>query len=70
MRNLIFLRRTPPENPSCIVAHLIGHIGDIVVAVPALVALREGYPDSRLILFTFAGHSKQDLAGARNASGR
>lgn len=65
LRNLVFLRRTPPPDPECIVAHLIGHIGDIVVAIPALVALRERYPESRLILFTSAGHSKQGLAGAR-----
>lgn len=64
-RNLVFLRRQPPREPQCIVAHLIGHIGDIVVAVPALVALRERYPGCRLVLLTSAGHSKLGLAGAR-----
>jgi ADP-heptose:LPS heptosyltransferase len=64
-RNLIFLRRTPPPNPRCIVAHLIGNIGDIVVAIPALVALRERYPESRLVLFTSAGESGKRLAGAK-----
>ncbi|HEX8493358.1 MAG TPA: glycosyltransferase family 9 protein [Pyrinomonadaceae bacterium] len=64
-RNLIFLRRTPPPEPKCIVAHLIGNIGDIVVAIPALVALRERYPESRLVLFTSAGESGKRLAGAK-----
>lgn len=64
-RNLIFLRRTPTPNPKCIVAHLIGNIGDIVVAIPALVALRERYPESRLVLFTSAGESGKRLAGAK-----
>ncbi|HEV7842125.1 MAG TPA: hypothetical protein VGO69_00435, partial [Pyrinomonadaceae bacterium] len=64
-RNLIFLRRTPPPNPQCVVAHLIGNIGDIVVAIPALIALRERYPESRLVLFTSAGERGKGLAGAR-----
>lgn len=64
-RNLIFLRRTPAPNPKCIVAHLIGNIGDIVVAIPALVALRERYTESRLVLFTSAGESGKRLAGAK-----
>lgn len=64
-RNLLFLRRTPPREPRCIVAHLIGNIGDIVVAIPALVALRERYPESRLILFTSAGERGKQLAGAK-----
>ena len=64
-RNLIFLRRRPPLNPQRIVAHLIGNIGDIVVAIPALVALRERYPESRLILFTSAGERDKRLAGAK-----
>jgi ADP-heptose:LPS heptosyltransferase len=64
-RNLIFLRRKPTNNPRCIVAHLIGNIGDIVVAIPSLVALRQRYPESRLILFTSAGERGKGLAGAK-----
>jgi ADP-heptose:LPS heptosyltransferase len=64
-RNLVFLRSQPPRHPKCIVAHLIGNIGDIVVAIPALVALRERYPESRLILFTSAGERDKRLAGAK-----
>jgi ADP-heptose:LPS heptosyltransferase len=65
VRNLLFLRRTPPRHPKCVVAHLIGNIGDIVVAIPALIALRERYPESRLILFTSAGARGKKLAGAK-----
>jgi ADP-heptose:LPS heptosyltransferase len=65
LRNMLFLRRTPPRAPRCVVAHLIGNIGDIVVAIPALMALRERYPESRLILFTSAGTRGRGLAGAR-----
>ncbi len=64
-RSLIFLRRTPPPEPKCIVAHLIGNIGDIVVAIPALIALRKRYPQSRLVLFTSAGEKGKGLAGAK-----
>lgn len=64
-RNLIFLRWLPPRDPKCIIAHLIGNIGDIVVAIPALIALRERYPESRLILFTSAGERNKKLAGAK-----
>ena len=64
-RSLIFLRRTPPVAPRCIVAHLIGNIGDIVVAIPALIALRKRYPESRLVLFTSAGEKGKGLAGAK-----
>lgn len=64
-RNLVFLRSRPPRNPKCIVAHLIGNIGDVVVAIPALIALRERYPESRLILFTSAGERDKRLAGAK-----
>jgi ADP-heptose:LPS heptosyltransferase len=65
LRNVLFLRLTPPRAPRCVVAHLIGNIGDIVVAIPALIALRERYPESRLILFTSAGTRGKNLAGAR-----
>lgn len=64
-RNAVFLRRRLPRAPKCVVAHLIGNIGDIVVAVPALVALRERFPESRLILLTSAGARGRGLAGAK-----
>ena len=65
MRNVVFLRRKAPRDPRCVVAHLIGNVGDIVVAIPALVALRRRYPESRLVLFTSAGEKGKGLAGAR-----
>lgn len=64
-RDLLFLRRTPPPRPACVVAHLVGNVGDVVVAVPALLALRARYPESRLILFTSAGARGQQMAGAQ-----
>jgi ADP-heptose:LPS heptosyltransferase len=64
-RDLLFLRRQAPRDPERIVVHLIGNVGDIVVAIPALVALRERYPESRLILFTSAGERERNLVGAK-----
>src|SRR5216110_1507974 len=65
MRAVIFFRPQPPRNPSRIVVHLIGNVGDVVVAIPALIALRQRYPESRIVLFTSAGESAKNLAGAR-----
>jgi ADP-heptose:LPS heptosyltransferase len=62
---LLFQRARPPRNPARIVVHLIGNVGDIVVAIPALMALRERYPDSRLTLFTSAGERAKNLVGAK-----
>src|ERR1041385_4223081 len=64
MRMLLFLRLRPPLNPDRIVVHLVGNVGDIVVAVPAVIALRHRYPQSQLILFTSAGHRQKNFAGA------
>jgi ADP-heptose:LPS heptosyltransferase len=66
MRVLLFLRLRPPLNPKRIAVHLIGNVGDIVIAIPALIALRERYPESYLMLFTSAGHRDKNLAGAYN----
>jgi len=41
--------------PRRVVVHLIDNIGDIVVAVPALMALRARYPEARLTLLTSPG---------------
>ena len=62
---LLFLRARPPRNPARIVVHLIGNVGDIIVAIPALMALRERYPNSRLTLFTSAGERAKNLVGAK-----
>jgi hypothetical protein len=47
-RDLLFLPQRPPEHPRTVVVHLVGNVGDITVALPALRALRDRYPDSRL----------------------
>ncbi|HEX8707836.1 MAG TPA: glycosyltransferase family 9 protein [Pyrinomonadaceae bacterium] len=65
LRAVLFLRLRPPLNPGCVVVHLIGNVGDVLVAVPALMALRERYPQSRLVLLTSAGPSGSGHAGAR-----
>ncbi|MBD0370049.1 MAG: glycosyltransferase family 9 protein [Pyrinomonadaceae bacterium] len=65
-RDLLFLRLCPPCNPERIAVHLIGTVGDIVVSVPALMALRERYPESRIVLFTSAGGLESGHAGARD----
>jgi heptosyltransferase-1 len=64
LRALLFLGTRPPANTQRIIVHLIGNVGDIVVAIPALIALRERYPDSQLVLFTSAGHRDRNLVGA------
>jgi ADP-heptose:LPS heptosyltransferase len=66
MRDLLFLRLSPPRAPRCIAVHLIGTVGDIVVSIPALIALRGRYPESRIVLFTSAGGRESGHAGARD----
>lgn len=51
----LFLRDPRRVAPERVVVHLIGNIGDIVVAVPALMALRARYPDAHLTLLTSPG---------------
>lgn len=63
-RDLLFLWRRPPERPRTVVVHLVGNMGDITVALPALRALRDRYPDSRLVLVTSPGPSGRP--GARD----
>jgi ADP-heptose:LPS heptosyltransferase len=48
--------------PGCVVVHLIGNIGDIIVAVPALMALRQRFPAARLVLLSSPG--KRGAPGA------
>ena len=63
-RFALFLRDKPPRNPRGIIVHLVGNIGDIVVAIPTLVALRERYPHARITLLTCRG--ADHLPGARD----
>lgn len=56
----------PPKN---ILIYRIGNIGDIVCSVPALIAIRRTYPESRITLLTSPGNegalgAKELLTGA------
>lgn len=51
------------KNPKKICIYRIGNIGDIVCAIPAIIAIRRGYPDARITLLTSAG--QKDLSGAK-----
>src|SRR5438067_13800437 len=70
IRAVVFLRLQPPREPARSVVHLIGNVGDIVVATPSLIALRERYPTSRLVLITSAGERKKKLVGAEDLLAR
>jgi ADP-heptose:LPS heptosyltransferase len=62
LRTALFPLGRPPRDPRTVVVHLVGNIGDIVVATPALIALRTRFPRARLVLVTSPGPS--GLAGA------
>lgn len=51
------------RNPKKICIYRIGNIGDMVCAVPALIAIRRGYPDAQITLLTSPG--KRNLSGAK-----
>lgn len=48
-------RAEDAPDPRRVVVHLIGNVGDIVVAIPALIALRERWPDADLTFLTSPG---------------
>ena len=54
-RNVLFLRLLPPSRPETIVIHIRGNVGDMVVAVPAIRAVRKHFPASKLLLLTSTG---------------
>ena len=62
LRSTMFPFGGPPRDPKSVVVHLVGNIGDIVVATPALAALRRRFPGARLTLVTSAG--RRGLVGA------
>jgi ADP-heptose:LPS heptosyltransferase len=62
-RNVLFWRRCPPSHPRSIAIHLVGNIGDIVVAIPSLVAIRKRYPRARITLLTSRGDDHLPGAG-------
>jgi len=48
--------------PERVLVHLVGNLGDVVVAVPALMALRARYPKARLTLVSSPG--RRGMPGA------
>jgi heptosyltransferase-3 len=64
LSGLLFPGRRLPEMINHIVVYRVGNIGDTVVAIPALVALRERFPAAKITLITSAGNP--DLPGAED----
>jgi heptosyltransferase-2 len=64
LRSALFPFGELPRDPARVVVHLVGNIGDIVVAIPALMSLRKRFPRARLTLVTSPG--KRGLAGAKD----
>jgi ADP-heptose:LPS heptosyltransferase len=46
--NCIFARNVRPENPGSIFIGLIGGVGDLVLAAPSVVALKEKFPSATI----------------------
>lgn len=51
--------------PKRILVHRYGNVGDVVVAVPALAALRLRFPNAYIVLLTSPGSEKWNLPGAK-----
>ncbi|MEK7555439.1 MAG: glycosyltransferase family 9 protein [Patescibacteria group bacterium] len=47
------------KSPKKICIYRIGNIGDIICAIPAMIAVRKSYPDSRITLLTSPGHKSR-----------
>lgn len=62
VRKILWLRRRP-HTAKVVCIYRIGNIGDIICALPAMHAIRQAYPLSRLILLTSPG--KRDMPGAK-----
>ena len=58
-RTVLFGRCTAPSEPRNIVVYFVGNLGDIVVGIPTLVAIRERYPGARITLLTCRGAAHQ-----------
>ncbi len=59
---LLFPRRRWTEPIRHVVIYRVGNIGDTVVAIPAMAAVRSAFPDAKITLLTSAG--QPDLPGA------
>lgn len=63
MRGLFWGARGAEREPDRVVVHLIGNLGDVIVAIPALMALRRRFPQARLTLVTSPG--RRGMPGAK-----
>ncbi len=55
LRRCLFPLGRPPTDPRRVLVHLVGNVGDVVVAAPMLQALGRRYPDAGIELLTSAG---------------
>jgi ADP-heptose:LPS heptosyltransferase len=65
----LFWNRRVPHAPAKILIYRIGNIGDILCAIPAMIAVRETFPDAHITLLTSPGQkgmpeAEHLLAGA------
>lgn len=60
---LFWNRRVPPAAAKILI-YRIGNIGDILCAIPAMIAVRETFPDAHITLFTSPG--QKELPGAEH----
>lgn len=51
------------KNPKKICIYRIGNIGDVICAIPALIAIRKAYPEAHITLLTSPG--KEGMYGAK-----
>lgn len=59
---VLFFRKS--KNPKNIVIYKLGNIGDVVCAMPAIYAIKENYPKSRITLLTSPG--RMGAVGAKD----
>lgn len=55
LSGLLFPRQILQNTVKHIVIYRVGNIGDTVVAIPAIIALREAFPEAHITLLTSAG---------------
>jgi 3-deoxy-D-manno-octulosonic-acid transferase len=63
---LLFPRNILPETVRHIVIYRVGNIGDTVVAIPAMAALREAFPQAHITLLTSTGQSAHCVFARRS----
>ena len=52
VRKILFFARGLPESISNILIYRIGNIGDIICAIPAMISVREHFPNAHITLLT------------------